>query len=181
MTTEKGNNNKVIAEDKMTENNTIQRRPQKSPALAGVLAIIFPGAGTLYNGQIGKAILYMIAFAGLVTLQTHGGGQPFKALMLAAFYIFQFIESVKTAQAINAGGQSATDVAAPPAPPEIAPSGSIFWGIILIAIGGLFIMANFDMISYEGLFKFWPLAVIVIGFKLIFDSMNKPDKRKKSE
>jgi hypothetical protein len=57
----------------MEEKVVIQQRPPKSPAAAGILSIIFPGTGALYNGQIAKGIFYMILFAGLITIQAHSG------------------------------------------------------------------------------------------------------------
>ncbi len=165
----------------MNERTAIpQQRPPKSPALAGILSLIFPGAGTLYIGQFGKAILYMITFAGLITIQTHSGGQPFKALMLAAFYIFQFIESINATRAVNltAAGNEAAGAETIHAAEDMVPSGSIFWGITLIILGVLFTMANFEVISYEHLFDFWPLAVIIIGLKMILDYVRAGNEKK---
>jgi TM2 domain-containing membrane protein YozV len=156
----------------MDEKAVITRKPPKSPAAAGILSAIFPGTGALYNGQIAKGIFYMILFAGLITIQASGGGQPFKALLLAGFYVFQIIDSAQIAKAINlsAAGEKPAEAGAPGLP-EIVPAGSIFWGAVLIALGGLLILANFDVIRYETLFDFWPVAVIAIGLKLVTDSM----------
>jgi TM2 domain-containing membrane protein YozV len=159
----------------MEERTVIQARPPKSPAAAGILSIIFPGSGALYNGQIAKGIFYMILFAGLITIQTHYGGQPFKAFLLAGFYIFQFIDSIQVAKAINLNiaGMKPAAAGADLAVPELVPSGSIFWGVALIVLGVLLILANFEIILYETLFDFWPVAVIVIGLKLVAESVAK--------
>jgi TM2 domain-containing membrane protein YozV len=154
----------------MEERIIIQQKPPKSPVLAAILSVIFPGTGALYNGQIGKGILYIILFAGLITMQDHGG-QPFVALLLAGFYIFQVIESINTAKAINQAALSGKPEAAPATLiPEIAnPQGSIFWGAVLVVLGGVLLLANFDVLSYETIFDFWPLAVIGLGLKLVAD------------
>jgi len=161
----------------MEERIIVQQKPPKSPALAAILAVIFPGTGALYNGQVGKGILYILLFAGLISMQDHGG-QPFIALLLAGFYIFQIIESVNTAKAINQAALSGK-----PAPatasvvPEIAgPQGSIFWGAVLVVLGGVLLLANFDVLSYETIFDFWPLAVIALGLKLVADYFLKSKK-----
>ncbi|MFO7732969.1 MAG: DUF5668 domain-containing protein [Candidatus Aminicenantes bacterium] len=156
----------------MNEKLVIPQKPPKSPAAAAILSIIFPGTGALYNGQIAKGIFYMILFAGLITIQGTGGGQPFKALLLAGFYFFQIIDSVQIAKTINlsAAGEKPAE-AGDQGLPDIVPSGSVFWGAVLIILGGLLILANFDIIRYETLFDFWPVAVIVIGLKLVADSM----------
>ena len=86
----------------MEEKIIIQKRPPKSPAAAGILAGLFPfGIGAMYNGLYLKGIIYLFIFAGLVTMQGHGKGQPFFGLVLAGFYFYQIIESVQTAGAIN--------------------------------------------------------------------------------
>jgi TM2 domain-containing membrane protein YozV len=159
----------------MEEKIVIPQRPPKSPAAAGILSIIFPGTGALYNGQIAKGIFYMILFAGLITIQTTHGGQPFKGLLLAGFYFFQFIDSIQVAKAINlnAAGQKPVAGAAGLGVPELVPTGSIFWGIALIVLGVLLILANFDVILYDTLFDFWPVALVVIGLKLVADSVAK--------
>jgi ABC-type polysaccharide/polyol phosphate export permease len=157
----------------MDEKIVIQQKPAKSPAAAAILSVIFPGAGALYNGLITKGVLYILIFAGLISIQDGPGGQPFKALMLAGFYIFQIIESINNAKAINlaAAGQKPEELAKADFLPQVVPSGSVFWGIVLMAIGALAILANFDVIRWETLWDFWPVAVIVVGLKLVFDAV----------
>jgi hypothetical protein len=155
----------------MEEKTVVPQRAQKSPGFAGVLGIFPFGIGALYNGQFTKFILYLIIFAGLTRMQGHGG-QPFVGLLLAGFIVYQFFDNIQSAKAINAAGAGA--VPAGPvdqALPEISSSGSIFWGIVLIALGVVLIMANFEVINYDILFDFWPVAVIVIGLKLVLDSV----------
>ena len=157
----------------MDEKVIIQQKPPKSPAVAAILSVIFPGAGALYNGLITKGILYILIFAGLVSIQDGPGGQPFKALILAGFYIFQIIDAINNAKAINlaAAGEKPAEAGKTDFIPEIMPSGSIFWGAALIVIGALALLANFDVITWEKLWDFWPVAVIVIGLKLVLDSV----------
>ena len=57
--------------------------------------------------------------------------------------------------------------------PQFIKSGSIFWGIVLMALGGILILANFDVINYDTLFDFWPVVIIGIGVKLVLDYMAK--------
>jgi len=161
----------------MTEKIIIQKRPPKSPALAGIFSGFIPGTGALYNGQYLKGILFIIIFAGLVTVQEHGGGQPFKGLLLAGFYFFQLIEAVQTAKDINRqalvanGAEKETTIEKELA--KLGPSGSVFWGIVLIVLGGIFLLGNFDIINYDRIWDFWPLAVIIVGLKLIVDYFAK--------
>jgi len=156
----------------MDEKIIIQQKPAKSPAAAGLLALIPFGTGAFYNGQYLKGLFYMITFIGLLSTRF-----PAQGLFIAGFVIFQFFETIQSAKAINTAAGSAKradGVASQESLPEIVVrSGSIFWGIVLMAIGVLVIMANFDVITWEALGDFWPVAVIVIGVKLVFESVVK--------
>jgi Domain of unknown function (DUF5668)/Family of unknown function (DUF5683) len=158
----------------MTDRIVIQKRPPKSGAAAGILSAIFPGIGQIYNGQYVKGVLFLAIFTGLVTMQPHAG-QPFQALMLAGFYIFQIIEAVQSSKEINrlALGENGAPAPLPPAPAAPAKSGSAFWGIVLMALGGIFLLGNFEIIDYDRIFDFWPVIVIVIGLKMIADYFTK--------
>ena len=167
----------------MTDKIYIQNRPPKSPAAAGILSGFFPGAGQLYNGEAPKALIFFLIFAGAITMMPHGP-HPFLPLVFAAFYVYQIIEAVQTANALNrkalneiAAGQEGGlgAPAVPSAPARVVPRGSAFWGLLLIALGALFLLANFDVIAIDRIWDFWPVIVIVIGLKMIFDYSRKKD------
>ena len=140
------------------EEKIIVKRPPKSPGLAGVLAFFFPfGTGALYNNQFKKAAIFFFVFAGLVSLQP-SSPQP-------------FLDAVQTAKALNRAAlhqklEPVTDIEEIPA---AITSGSIFWGIALMMLGGILLLANFEVIDYYTLWEFWPIAVILIGLKLVVD------------
>lgn len=156
----------------MEEKIKIENKPAKSPVLAGIFSAIFPGTGAIYNGNYLKGILYIIIFAGLVSIQGRGG-QPFVGLMLAGFYFFQIIDAVNEARRICAAARPESSPGAGlsiEVEADISrPSGSISWGIILILLGGLFLLANYEVISYDALIDYWPLALIGLGLKLLAD------------
>ena len=159
----------------MVDQIIIQKRPPKSPAAAGILSGFFPGTGALYNGQYTKGILFILVFAGLISMQDRGG-QPFFGLLLAGLYFFQIIDSVNSAKAINraALGESAADgLEVSPLIETASPSGSIFWGTVLMALGGIFLLGNFNIIDFDRLWDFWPVIVIVIGLKMIADYFSR--------
>jgi len=157
----------------MEEKIIIQKRPPKSPAAAGILSGLFPfGIGAMYNGQFLKGIIYLFIFAGLVTMQGHGKGQPFFGLVLAGFYFYQIIEAIQSANAINRRALTGKEDESAKIEDQIlepAKSGSIFWGIVLVGLGALLLLANFDVVDYDVLFDFWPVAVIGLGLKLVID------------
>jgi len=165
----------------MEEKIIIQKKPPKSPGFAGFLSAIFPfGIGAMYNGLYVKGLVYLIMFAALVSFQRFGRAQPFMALMLAGFYFYQVIESVQTAAAINRKALTGKEDEAVTVEDQIlepAKSGSVFWGAVLIGLGVLFLLANFDVIDYGSLFDFWPVAVIGLGIKIVFDSISRSRKQ----
>lgn len=161
----------------MDEKTVVPQRPMKSPGLAGILSVIFPfGAGALYNGQLTKALFHLIIFSGLVYSQRYGGGQPFMGIFLGAFYIYQIFDAIHSARAINTAGQPA-GAYGEQGLPETFKSGSIFWGILLIVLGVVLILANFEIILYSTLADFWPVAVIAVGLKLVLESLAKSKEK----
>lgn len=161
------------------EEKVIIKRPPKSPALAGILAFFFPfGIGAMYNRQIFKGFIFLIVLAGLVTMQTTGEGQPFLGIILGGFYFYQIIDAVQTSKSINRRyllGKEDEEEKVEEFP-EALKTGSVFWGAILIALGGILLLANFEVISYDTVFDFWPVAVIIVGLKLVADYFSKNKK-----
>jgi len=160
------------------EEKVVFKRPPRSPALAGILAFFFPGTGALYNRQIAKGFIFMIIIAGLISSLAQGP-QLFVillvSLLLAGFYIYQIIDAVQTSKSINRRyltGEEEEEMMAEELP-EVVKTGSIFWGIVLMALGGILLLANFDVISYDLIWDFWPLVVIVIGVKILVDYFYK--------
>jgi TM2 domain-containing membrane protein YozV len=166
----------VIQEKVVVQEKPVAPKLAKSPFLAGILSFLFPfGVGPFYNGETVKGFIFLVIFAGLVSLQRHGGAQPFAGLLMAGFYFYQIIDSVATANRINR--RAALTGAEIPEEAVLAPeaikSGSIFWGILLILIGAALLLGNFGVISYRIIFDFWPIVVIIIGVKLIFDYFSR--------
>jgi len=153
-------------------------RPAKSPAAAALLSIFIPiGAGALYNEQKSKALTQFFIFAGLIYAITRGGNAVVFGLGIAAFYFYQIFDNVQSARALNIAAASQESPAV--AVPEnfgAGESGSIFWGLFLIVLGALLILANFEIIAYKTLWNCWPVAVILVGLKLVYDSAAKSKK-----
>jgi TM2 domain-containing membrane protein YozV len=158
----------------MEEKVVVTRQP-KSPALAGILSFFFPfGVGAFYNSQPIKGFIYLLLFAALVTMQSNGDVQPFVGILLGGFYIYQIIDSINTSKSINRRALTGEEVEKEKEElPEFVKTGSVFWGIVLLALGVILLLANFDVISYETVFDFWPIAIIVVGVKLVADYVAK--------
>ncbi len=48
-------------------------------------------------------------------------------------------------------------------------TGRIFWGIILVYLGGVFLLENFNIIdfSWRAFFKLWPILLILLGVRML--------------
>jgi hypothetical protein len=47
-------------------------------------------------------------------------------------------------------------------------SSKLFWGLILIVLGGLVLLRNFGYLEYD-IVRFWPVLLIIWGIKKLFD------------
>jgi len=154
------------------DEKVVVTKPPKSPALAGILSFFFPGTGALYNGQPGKFLVIIVVTAIMITMLAQGVGSPvFLGLMLGALYFYQLIDSVMIASAINRRAlRGETEEITVEELPEFVKTGSVFWGVVLMILGVVFLMANFEfLISYDRIWNLWPLVVIIVGVKLVAD------------
>ena len=69
----------------------------KSTGIAAVFSFFIPGLGQIYNGQIGKGIMYMIVafFCALSTVLLIG------FLLVPIWWIIGIVDAYKTANKIN--------------------------------------------------------------------------------
>jgi hypothetical protein len=143
-----------------------------NPALAGVLAGFFPfGVGAVYTGQYAKGLAHLIIFGLLIagaSASDHGGSEILGVvcgLGIAFFYVYQIIDSVRSARALQLGQ-------APPDPFNLAQTFSggeridakkiPVGAVILILIGVFFLMHTLGLSEF-GVNRFWPILLIVLG------------------
>jgi Domain of unknown function (DUF5668)/B-box zinc finger len=138
-----------------------------NPAVAGILAGFFPfGVGAVYCSQYAKGLAHLIIFSMLVFASDHAGRWDFIfGLGIAFFYVYQIIDAVRTAHALQAG-QPAPDpygLAQTFSLGDRAESKNIpAVAIILIGLGVLFLLHTMNIFEF-GLDRFWPLLLIFFG------------------
>ena len=145
---------------------------EKNPSLAAFLAI-FPGMGAIYNGNIIKGITYMLIFTILIVL-TDNAQDPDAivfGLMIGGFFIFHIIDSYNEATKIN---QNVLN--------EQNPSGykedlSLFSAIIVLMIGIVFQLVNFDLITFRQVTRLWPLVLIIFGIKIVYNYFKREENK----
>lgn len=73
-------------------------RSQKSPGVAAVLSFFWAGLGQIYNGEIGKGILFMVLYLVSAFLMFAVIG----FITTPILWIFGMVDAYKTAEKINA-------------------------------------------------------------------------------
>jgi hypothetical protein len=139
-------------------------RKEKNPSLAAFLAI-FPGMGAIYNGNFLKGVTYVLIFSVLIILTSNAQDPDalIFALMIGGFYIFQIVDSYNEASRMNQNISAGEGTAA--GKEDI----SLFSAIVVLVIGIVFQLANFDLLTYRQVTRLWPLALIAFGVKIVFN------------
>src|SRR5271167_3523326 len=142
-----------------------------NPTVAGILAGFFPfGVGAVYTGQYAKGLAHLATFilliAGLNASDT-GHSETLSIICgfgLAFFYVYQIIDSVRSAKAIQMAqpvpdpfGLAATFGGGAKIETGKIPMGAI----VLILLGVLFLLHTMGL--GLGFDRFWPLILIFIG------------------
>lgn len=142
---------------------------RKSPVLATMLSS-FPGLGQIYVGYYQTGFLYALTIAGCIAILNMPGSGAFTAfvgIFLAFFWIFNMIDANRRAMFYNRSmvGQGEEEL------PDGFPAGrkgSVPAGVILVALGVLFILdLNFG-VSMEWIEDWWPLALVAFGGWLVY-------------
>ncbi len=140
-----------------------------NPAVAGILAGFFPiGVGAVYTGQYAKGLSHLVIMVLLILGVS--SDLPWYVIMVLGiaigfFYIYQIIDSVRSAKAIQLG-EPAPD---PFGLAQTFGAGEKFEGTkvpvgaaILIGLGVLFLLHTAGLFEF-GLDRFWPLILIFLG------------------
>ncbi len=154
-----------------------------NPAVAGILAGFFPfGVGAVYCGQYAKGLAHLVVFTLLIwgeTVTDNAGVNTILGFGIAFFYVWQIIDSIRTAKAIQIG-QPAPDpfglaqaFGAEPAQPGPAmqpaqalegthPSRIPTTAVVLIGLGVLFLLQTAGVFQF-GWDRLWPFFLIGLG------------------
>ena len=146
------------------------QRPGANPALAFVLGFLFPGLGAVYNGQYNKALIQVVLFAAMIfglSSDFSGGMKAVLGILLGAFVFYMAFDAMHTAQA-QRHGQVASD------PFQSWSQGRPLGPIILIVIGVLFLLDNFDLLPFYRIERFWPLILIAVGILMFRNRLSRP-------
>jgi hypothetical protein len=120
--------------------------------------------GAIYNGQVIKAIAQVLIFGALIGVSDRVGntaGALF-GLAIAAFYFYMVIDSYQTAKRKKLGlpcpewfGLGDAKLNAP------------IGAVLLIGLGGMFLLDNLGVPIFPLAGRFWPLGLIAIGILML--------------
>jgi hypothetical protein len=141
--------------------------PNPNPTVAGILAGFFPfGVGAVYCSQYAKGLAHLLIFAMLIFAANHAQGwEALFGIGIAFFYVYQIIDAVRTARALQEGQ---------PAPDPMGLGQAFSMGekfdagrvpvgaVVLIGLGVLFLLHTMGIMEY-GFERFWPLILIFLG------------------
>ena len=140
-----------------------------NPTVAGMLAGIFPfGVGAVYCSQYAKGLAHLVVF--VLMILGLSANLPWYVdtvlgISLGFFYVYQIIDAVRTAKAIQLGqpapdpfGLAQTFSMGEKIDASKVPTGAV----ILIGLGVIFLLHTMHVFEF-GLDRFWPLILIFLG------------------
>ncbi|MCI0658605.1 MAG: DUF5668 domain-containing protein, partial [Acidobacteria bacterium] len=148
-------------EQPLTSPVSALRANERSPKVAGWLSIM-PGLGLAYLGEYLKALTVALLFIGAIHVAEHTEAAGFFVMLV---WFGQLFYTIQEARRLNR--ESSLQPAAM-APAARADKDSPLWGGILIGIGVLFLLDQFEMLHFGEIFeRFWPVLIIVLGVQIL--------------
>lgn len=138
-----------------------------TPVLAFILGLV-PGLGAVYNGEYNKALLHIVIFAGIILGLNLDLGDGAQAVLICGLVVFPFymaIDAVRTLKARQSGVNYQDPLENWTKQRSIGP-------ILLIGLGGLFLLRNFGVFDFFRIRELiFPLILIGIGVLLLKNRM----------
>ena len=144
-------------------------RSTSSPGVAFVLGL-FPGLGAIYNGEYNKALIHIVVFIAMIFgLNTDIGdaAQTVLGLSLAGFIFYMAFDAMRVAKAKNLGET-------PVDPLESWSKNRPVGPLILIGLGVLFLLNNFNWFRFYWVTRLWPLVLIGVGVLMFRNRLGRP-------
>lgn len=145
------------------------RRPGGSPGVAFVLGL-FPGLGAVYNGEYNKALIHVVVFIAMIfglNSDLGDAAETVLAFLLAGFILYMGFDAMRVVKARNLG-QVTVD------PLESWSKNRPIGPIILIALGTLFLLNNFNWFPFYRVTRFaWPLILIGVGVLMFRNRLDR--------
>jgi TM2 domain-containing membrane protein YozV len=132
----------------------------KNPWVAVVLSVLLPGVGQVYNGQLAKAFVFFLGFAGAIYCTAEVN--PFFGFLIPFVYLFNLVDAYRSAALGSSQPDAFDDAAESPA-----------WGVTLVLLGGLLLLSNLGWLDLHRLARFWPVILIALGLVFLRGAMER--------
>lgn len=141
-----------------------------SPEAAFFLGLI-PGVGAIYNAEYFKAALHLLVFGILITFGDAGGAvSGLFALLAFGCFVYMPFEAYYTAKKRKLAREG-IDMETPfdQFNEQLGrfKNRELWGGIVLVVIGSLYLLDNFEVIRIYQVARLWPVGLIVAGILLI--------------
>ena len=137
-------------------------RPTPTPSNPGLAFLLglCPGLGAVYNGEYNKALIHVVVFVALVvgaSSDIDTGLMVILILSCVGFCLYMALDAMRVAKAKSMG-------VTPVDPLETWTRNRPIGPIILIGLGALFLLNNFEWFSFYRIGRFlWPVILIGVG------------------
>ena len=155
----------------------------KSPMLAAFLSLV-PGLGQVYVGYYRQGFINIIVIGTLISMlapgpRFHWPLTPLLVFFLVFYWLFNLVDAARRASFYN---QTLSGITVTELPPEFRmpeSHGSLAGGVLLIAAGLLIGSKTVLGYSIDWLHNWWPLAPILFGAYLVYQSLRERNKQAK--
>jgi hypothetical protein len=143
---------------------------QPSPGLAFVLGLL-PGVGAIYNGQYAKGLVHVVVLGLLISIVSSSravsGLEPLFGFLIAGWYMYMPFEAYHTARKRRLG--EPVDEFSSVFPLKAHRRTGIPAGpLALIALGVLFLLNTMDILRFDQIARYWPVALIGLGVYMLY-------------
>jgi cell wall-active antibiotic response 4TMS protein YvqF len=139
-----------------------------SPGVAFFLGL-FPGLGAVYNGEYNKALIHIVVFTAIIVGLNGDMGDSadlLLSLLLAGFVLYMAFDAIRVTKARNLGET-------PVDPLESWSTNRPIGPMILIGLGVIFLLHNFNIFPFYRFWRLWPLVLIGVGVLMFRNRMGR--------
>jgi len=142
-----------------------------SPGLAFILGLI-PGVGAIYNAQYAKGVVHVVIFGLLISITSTPAARdvdPLFPFLIAIWYFYMPFEAYHTARKRQLS--EPVDEFSSIFPMRPKKSGFPMGPVVLIALGVVFLLSTLEVLRFEQIVRWWPVALIVLGAYMLYCRM----------
>ncbi len=157
----------------------------KSPVLAAVLSLM-PGLGQVYVGYYQQGFINIVVIAGLITLIANANDHaasaviPFLALFMAFYWLYNLVDAYRKSIFYNQALAGLGPLEMPEGERLPGSRNSLFIGFVIVVAGAIGLSYTLFGISMEWLAHWWPVALILFGVFLMYQSLAARKKAAKA-